>query len=391
MLSFNDYLNLIKTGGIFRQKIKLELLRYSDMSPYKVITSDIVNGSGSFQIERKNGVRRNFSCDLINSTIDTVAKYTPSFENNILIPRDPMKLYLGLVDENGNEYFYSCGIFFLTDPTSKSLFSESVVSINLSDAFSLLDGTIGGELDSTYIINLDTNIYTAVNSILQSECNYPLPCILDSQYASEVTPYTLTTEAGNNFSDILTDLTLMLSGNIFFDRNGFLRLEKDTNDAEKGSIFDFTNEDPSYQGAENKYDYTKFYNSMLIVGQNCNDGTIYSAEVSDISLSSPTSINNIGFKRQKRIEDENISSDELCNDRGVYELKRITSLINEVTISYVPFLYHLDVDQVCTLTDANLGFNKERLLITNITIPMDINSAMTIKCVKAIDLPYNEN
>ena len=227
-LSFSQYLDLINSGGIFRQRIKLELLRYSDFSPYQQITSDIISGSGQLNIERKNGCRRTFSCSLINSTIDYVGKYVPDPSNNILNPRQPIRLWLGLANENGEEYFNSCGIFFLTDPISKSNFAESIVDLNLSDAFSLFDGTIGGELNSTYIINLGTNIYTAITSILQTENYYPLPCILDSQYVSEITPYTMTKSAGETFSDILVDLALMLSANIYFNKNGELVFEKDS-------------------------------------------------------------------------------------------------------------------------------------------------------------------
>ena len=74
------------------------------------------------------------------------------------------------------------------------------------------------------------------------------------------------------------------------------------------------------------------------------------------SLSSPTSINNIGFKRQKRIEDSNISSDALCVDRCNYELKKLVSLQNEVSISCIPFLYFLDIDNIITITGQKYGF-----------------------------------
>ena len=46
-------------------------------------------------------------------------------------------------------------------------------------------------------------------------------------------------------------------------------------------MFDFTTENSIYQGGSNKYNYTKFYNSVSVIGQNCNNGTIYHAEISD--------------------------------------------------------------------------------------------------------------
>ena len=37
-----------------------------------------------------------------------------------------------------------------------------------------------------------------------------------------------------------------------------------------------------------------------------------------------------------------------------------------------------------------MGFNKERMLINSISIPMDINGQISITAVRAIDLPYND-
>lgn len=387
-LTFSDYLNLVNSGA-YRQRIKLQLLRYSDLSVYQEITGDIVSGSGSLHAERKNGIRRTMSCSLINHTIYNVGNYVPDIVNGVLPPRQPIKLYLGLADENGNEYYIPQGVFFLTDPQISSNLSESIVNLDLSDAFSLFDGTTGGELTRTYIVPLNSNIYNVINSILQTENYYPLPCILDSKYSSQTTPYTITKGAGSGtFGDILNELALMVSANLYFNTNGQLVLEQDVNDATKGSVFDFTTANAQYLGATNKYDYTKFYNSILVIGQNVNNGLIYSSEVTDTNLMSPTSVNNIGFKRQKRIEDPNINSTQLCTDRANFELKRAIAIQNEVSISSV-LLYHLEVDSVITLTDDNLKFNRERFLINGYNIPFGIGQKMTINCVRAIDLPYN--
>lgn len=387
-LTFSDYLNLID-NGIYRQRIKLQLLRYSDLSVYQEITGDIINGSGQLNIERKNGIRRSCSVSIVNSTIDQKGKYIPDVKNNILPPRQPIKLWLGLADEYGEEFYLPQGIFFLADPTLTSNFSESIITLDMVDAFGLFDNTLNGSLNYTYIIPLGMNVYEVINSILQTENYYPLPCILDSQYASQTTPYTLTKEAGSGtFGDILNELALMVSGNLYFNKNGSLVLEKDINDAEKGSVYDFTTATAQYLGSTNKYDYTKFYNSILVIGQNVNSGLVYSAESTDTNLMSPTSVNNIGFKRQNRIEDSNIYTTELCQIRSDYELKRALAIQNEVSIASIP-LHFLDVDQVITLTDENLGYNRERFLINSIQIPFSTGAKTTINCVRAIDLPYN--
>jgi hypothetical protein len=387
-LTFSDYLNLLESG-IYRQRIKLQTLHYSDLSIIQEITGDIVGGSGSLNVERKNGCRRTMNCSIVNSTINQVGKYIPDIANGVLPPRQPFRLWLGLADENDEEYYISQGIFFMADPVLSSNLSESIITLDMVDPFGLFDDTIGGSLTSTYIIPVGTNIYTAITSILATENSYPLPCILDAVYVSEVTPYTITKEAGSGtYGDILTDLAYMLSANLFFNSNGNLVFSQDINDAIKGSVYDFTTDNAQYLGATNKYDYTSFYNSVLVVGQNVN-GAIYSAEVSNTSLLSETSVNNIGFKRQKRIEDANISSTQLCTDRANFELKRLIAIQNEVSISSIPF-FHIGVDDAITLTDANLGYNRERFIVNSLSIPFSIGGQMTINATHAINLPFND-
>jgi len=386
-LTFDDYLSLVLNQGVYRQRIKLELLRYSDFSVYREITGDVVKNSGNLTITRKNGIRRSCNFSLINSIIDDVGRYIPD-SNNMLGPRQPIRLWLGLADENDEEYFISQGIFFLASPSISSTFSSSITSLELVDPFGLFSGDLGGELNAVHQIPLNTNLYIAINSILSLN-NYPLPSILDSKYMSEVNPYTIITEASGKYGDILTELSLIVSANLFFNKDGQLTLSEDTNDNIKGSVFDFTTDNAHYQGGTSKYNYAEFFNSILVVGTNTNSGVIYSGESTDDNLMSPSSVNNIGFKRQKRIENSNLNSNQKCLDLSSYELKKVISKQSEISISSLQ-LFHLDVDSVITLTDDNLGFNKERFLINSINIPLGSSSPMSLSCVRAIDLPYND-
>ena len=84
-------------------------------------------------------VEKQMSCSIINSTINQIAKYTPDIKNGIFPPRQPIKLWLGLADENGNEYLIPQGIFFLCDPTLTSNMSESIITLDMVDAFGLFD------------------------------------------------------------------------------------------------------------------------------------------------------------------------------------------------------------------------------------------------------------
>lgn len=389
ILSYQNYIDLMKSG-IYRQKIKIEVLRKEDFSVFSTITGDIVNGSGSLNCERKNGMRRTCNFSLINSCISYNGKYIPNIDKNILPPRQPFKLWLGVFDEFNNEYWTSQGIFFLEDPQVTSNFSESIVDINCIDAFGLFDGTLGGEVNNTYIIPLNSNIHNVLKSILNLQ-NYPLPPILDSQYNSEVTPYTITKQAGEGtLADIMIELATMLSANIFFNQDGNLVFEKDYNDDIKSSLFEFTTEEAIYQGATNTTKYSELYNSILVIGSNVNSLGTFIGEATNINLLSSTSVNNLGFKRQKLINNSLVYSNDLALQLANYLLKRTISVQNEISINSVP-LYHLDVDNIITTTDKNnLNLDKKRYLITGYTIPFQIGSKMTIKAVDSVDLEFGD-
>jgi hypothetical protein len=156
--------------------------------------------------------------------------------------------------------------------------------------------------------------------------------------------------------------------------------EQDWADDTKGSLWDFSTSEFNYLGATRTYRFDEVYNAVRVIGDNIN-GNLALYEAQNTNLASPTSIPNLGYQRTLIIEDSVINTDALAEARANYELKRVTSLYSDVNISCIP-MYHLDVDHVITLTDSALGFNRARLLIKELTIPLSTNGQMTISaCV----------
>ena len=114
------------------------------------------------------------------------------------------------------------------------------------------------------------------------------------------------------------------------------------------------------------------------------DGAIFDSLVENNDLQSPTSIPNVGFKRVKTIKDSNIYSTALAEVRAEYELKRATNVLNEISIKSIP-MYHLDVDNVITLTDAKHNLDRYRFLINGISLPLGTSGDLTINCVRSVD------
>jgi hypothetical protein len=157
-------------------------------------------------------------------------------------------------------------------------------------------------------------------------------------------------------------------------------------DGTKPSIFDFTTEDFLYQGASQEYKFTELYNSVLVIGDNIN-GAIYDFKTQLNSLLSPVSIPNMGFERVKVVEDTNIYSDALAKIRSEYELKRVICLQSSIDITCVP-VFHLDADNVFTLTDDSMGLVSRRFLINSFTLPLQIGGQLTINAVDVTELSF---
>jgi hypothetical protein len=381
MATISDYYAKLRTR-YRKPKIKVELLHREDESVYQSITSDLINASGSLRISNVNGLRRYLDLTLKNTGGD----YLPDIDGLWLGGK--IKLWLG-EEINGEDYWIPQGVFVLNNPDAESYIGSKVLRIKAIDKFGMLDGTVGGELNSTYIVPVSSNIYTVLRELLNGTSTNDLPTdirspVLDQIYASEVTPYTLRKEVEDVLGNVIIELQGMLSANVFYNVNGEMVFERDSDDSTKGSLWDFSTEEFNYLGATRTYKFNEVYNAVRVIGDNV-DGDIALYEAQNINLVSPTSIQNLGYQRTFIINDPIINTDALAEDRANYELKRKTALYSDISLTVIP-MYHLDVDNVITLTDASLGLNRDRFLINDITIPLTIGGQMTIQASKTEEL-----
>jgi hypothetical protein len=377
-ITFDDYIDHLESTDVFIQKVKIELLRQDESVESEIVT-ELSNGSGSLSVQRQNGLRRSLNFEIIN--IDN--EYLPDI--NKLWWRSKFKLWLG-VDINGEDYYLPQGVFYMENPSVNSNFSNRNIQIKAVDKFSVLDGTLGGELDTNYTIAVGTNIYDAIQDILDIVGDTKKP-VLDSYYSSQTTPYTIEKEIGGNIGDIIIELAGMVSANVYYDVEGRLNFLRDIDDAYKSSQWNYTTETFIYLGATREYKFNELYNAVMVVGDNVN-GEIYDYTATDENLLSKTSVPNVGFKRTKIIQDQNIYSNALAEERANYELKRVIALQSAISITSIP-IYHLDTDEVITLTDYYLGLSEDRFLINGFTINLKTGSQMTLDIVNVVELPYS--
>lgn len=363
MLTLNDYISNLEKS-IRHHTIKIEFLRDEDESPFYTITQDYnsqdIRTSGSLTVQNNNGKRSTISLTLDNTT----GKFLPDIDGYLWIQRK-IKLYLGEVINNEVIYFPK-GIYVMEDPNVVSRPSDSYITLNCNDKFSLLDGTNDGELDYIWVINSGTNLKTALQTLL-TDAGEIKPIIFDAYYNSVTVPYTIIKEEGQTYGDIILELADFLSANVYYNDEGFLVFERDYGDNIKGSLYDFDDslyKGITYMGADITYNFSDVYNSVLVIGDNVN-GNLARFVVDNTDLTSPTAVGNIP-KRTLVIYDDLISTDALAEQRCIYELKRSTKVLIDGSMQ-CGVMHHLYVDGVITLTDTRHNFNRKRLVIEGIS------------------------
>lgn len=376
MANLQDYLAEIKKTSR-KPIIKIEFLRSQDETPLIEFKSEL-RLDGNLNIRNRNGVRRTVSL-----SIDNVLKqYFPSLDTGIWVAQK-FKLYMGF-EINGQEFYLPQGIFVHGNPTV----NRSAVRLNASDKYALLDGSMGGELDFDVIILNSTTFGNAVRILMTlSQDPKGQSVIITPALDAEPVPYDIIVESGDTIASAIEKLASAYSANVYYNEEGFLVIEADIPDSDKGSIWDFdadSEEETNYQDGSTEYKFTDVYNSCKVIGSNIN-GTTVIATVKNEDLLSDTSIPNLGFERILVIKDNIIYTVPFAVQRAIYELKRATNVLSQSRLVSLP-LFHLDVDRVVTVKDSDINFNKKRVLLNAITIPFNNSSSMNMTVVDTFDI-----
>jgi hypothetical protein len=337
------------------------------------VTEDILDGTLS--VELKNGIRRTCNLTLKNNN----KRYIPN-EDGLVWISNRFKLYSGLIVDGVPQYNPQ-GIYVLGNPSVASNFSEKTISIEALDKFALLNGELAGTLEADYIINVGTRISSAVKSIITDAglTETKVLCYPTMQKS----PYTLVTNAGQSYADMLFNLADMINYQIYFDINGNLVFEPITNENTKGEIWTFDSKDITYLGSTHNYDFKKMKNYCVVYGDNIN-GLQLKGVAEDTNIFSPTNTAKIG-KRTMVIEDDIIYNNALANQRAEYELKNAIQLYESVDIKSIPIDIIQEGDIILIEDDSN-GLNRDRYLVKNINLPLSYDAEMTMSVWKTRDI-----
>jgi hypothetical protein len=387
-LAPDTYVKLVKAQQV-RPRFRLSIL-YPNESFKEDITDYLVDSSGRLEITYQQGQRRSLSFTLDNSS----GRFTPSGIQGVLWLDSKFKLELGMEFSNGDVVWNTAGIFVTGQPTATRDDGEKTIEVQCYDKFAMIDGTLGGVFEATYQVDIDKKIYDVMReSLLQDNGNgYPIdpkPIIFDSSLIESKTQYTLSKSPNDSYGDLFIELAEMISCDIYYGVEGNLIVRsgiRDISQVNKPTLWTYSDKEWEYLSNNTSYDFTQVKNRVTVCGSNVNGDGIFISTAENTNPQSPTRISLIGT-RQYYLEDSNISTEALAQQRAEYELNRLSILQQTISIDS-SFMIHLDVNNCIALNDTFFDYSDDRFIIQSISIPISANSTITIECTNIASLPY---
>ena len=402
------YIQAVK--GEFTKIARLDFLRADDSLAFSIDNNE-KNGrskafiqDGTLTVNLQNGKRRVASVTLSN--IDNEYEYNI----NKLWFNSRVRLMEGLILPNGKEYYLSPGVFYIVNPEEVFMPEKKTVTLNLEDKWSFLDGTIFGRLDGIYEVPINSNIFTAIESILRLHIGDANSYIVDGimpvftdYYNSQTTvlpdgrvisdllmPYTYRCDSDNGtYADIILEMNNILAGWIGYDADGRLRLDPsqdDILDTTKPVMWNFTPNEKNFLGATYTIKNSDVYNDIIITGEALSDYANVAGRACNYDPSSPTNINIIGNKTYRESA-AGYASRRQCEDLAAFKLKRQTILQKSVSIQSSQ-LFHIKENELVTITRLDKpGAPVERHLVNGFTRPIAQTGKMTIQATSVQDFP----
>lgn len=404
---FENYISTLKTN--FVKIARLEFLQPNGSIAFILDNNYKNNRSGAFiqdgnlSVNLQNGARRAASVRLSN--VD--GEY--DFNVNNLWFGTKVRLQMGLVLPDGSDFLIPQGVFYIKNPEEVFNPNERSIKLELTDKWSMLDGTLGGNLDGIYEVPINSNIFSAIDGLLKDQqgngrvfddtsavytsyYNNMTQTLPDGSTASLVnSPYTARFDSfGQSYADVVLELVDMIAGWVGYDANGALRVDPsqdDILDNTKPILWTFSPTENQFLGATYSIKNTDVKNEIIRVGQALDGGYAQvGARAQNFDPSSDTNINLIGRKVDRQ-EKAGYYTNDICAALAEFDLKRNTILKKSVTIRSTQ-MFHLSENNLVVIrrTDKR-GSPFERHLINGFSIPIGQTGEMTINATSVSDFP----
>lgn len=368
--------------------------------------------SGSVSVSLANGSRRKASVVLGNR--DGAFDYAVGK----LWFGQRVRILMGMRLPNGEDFYFPMGVFYVENPSALFSPGERTTTLNLTDKWAYLDGTLFGNLEAAYSVTSGTNIYSAIDSLVHMDrftqgVTTDVQRMIDpagavytsyfngktylasnsdgsitSNIAMTDTPYTITENRGSTMGALILKLNEMLAGWIGYDATGALRLEPsqdDIDDAEKPVLFAFTPENSILLSHSSVSQNTAVYNDVTVAGQGLTEKAVWARAV-NADPASDTNIDLIG-RRIFVEEKSDYWNTEQCAALARWMLKRKTVLQKSVTIECGQ-MFHLVENRLVSVKRVDKeGSPIEKHLIQGFTVPIGETGSMSITATSVTDIP----
>ena len=363
--------------------------------------------AGNLSVSLQNGKRRQASISFSN--LDGQFDYAV---NKIWLGQQ-VRLSMGIRLPNGKDYYIPQGVFYFETPQLDWRPNSRQANYTLTDKWAYLDGTLFGKLRDTYQVPTNSNLFSAMQAVLQIS-RYTLAPTTDVMqmidpimplftdyyntrttvvngkvYTNNLVPYDIEVEYGQTYADILLELNSLIAGWIGYDNIGRLTVlpsENDIPDQTKPVQWDFTPDSKTFLGLSETANVSEVYNEYTIVGEALDSDMAPLGRAINNDPSSDMNISRIGRKSQ--IESASgYYTKEQCTALAMFKLKRSTVLQKTITISATQ-MFHLQENNLITVrrTDKS-GSPVERHLIQALDIPISQTGEMSITATSVTDYP----
>lgn len=402
--NFASYMNAIKEPFI-----KLCRLRFLNPDGTTAFALDNMNSKaqnrtfiadGTISANLQNGQRRNANVilDNVNGEYD--------FALNRIWFGDEIAIDEGVLLPDGTEFYIQQGVFVFDTPQEEVTPIGRTMQYTLVDKWANLDGTRMGNLENTYEVQVGTNIFTPIVSLLAEDRGNGIP--LDSitpvftNYYNNLTqkvngtnvsmvlaPYTLTVDGGSTKAEVILGLVAMINGWVGYDASGALRVDAsqdDIADSDKPILWTFSQDDSTLLGLSYSSNVAEVYNDYIVIGEQLDNNYQPSARAQNFDPASDTNIDLIG-RKTFREQAAGYGTDRQCADLAAWRLKRAAVLQKTVTITSTQVL-HIEENKLVEIqrTDKE-GSAVERHLVQGFSRPLVGTDQMTINAVSVLDFP----
>ena len=410
MAIYQNYLSQLRAD--FTKIAKLEFLN-PDGSVAYVLDNNALNKrsgaflqSGTISCNKNNGKRRQATVTLTN--LDNEYEFAV---NHIWFGQQ-LRLSEGLILSDGTEYYIPQGVFEIENPQETLKPGQKTVTYNLVDKWANLDGTLFGNLEDVYEVKVNTNIFNAIASILKLD-RYsmennganpvdPLAPIFTDWYNNKtqtltdgttvsliLAPHDFLSNSTGTIADVILGLNDMIAGDIGYNQVGRLVInpsQDDILDTDKPVLWEFTEQDKTFLGADYSPKPTEVYNDVIVVGATSDTNATPKGRAQNQDPSSDTCISRVGQKTI-RIEMNDYYSDQMCQDYAEWQLKRYSVLSKSVTVTCTQMFHVVENELITVQRSDKPGSPVERHLVTGFSRPIGQAGTMTINCVSVNDFP----